>query len=114
VLLGLFAAVAVVLAAVGIYGVMSYIVLGRLNEMKIRIALGATPPQVRRLVVGQGLRVAAIGLGFGVGGAMLLARASSSVFYAPVSDPVTFVAVPVILGAVAFVASYLPARKATS
>jgi predicted permease len=114
VLLTAFAGVAVVLAAVGIYGVMSYIVLGRLHEMKIRIALGATPPQVRRLVLGQGLRVAAIGLGFGVGGAMLLARVSSSVFYAPVSDPVTFIAVPVILGAVAFIASYLPARKATS
>jgi len=114
VLLTAFAGVAVVLAAVGIYGVMSYIVLGRLHEMKIRIALGATPPQVRRLVVGQGLRVTAIGLGFGVAGAMLLARASSSVFYAPVSDPITFVAVPIILGAVAFVASYLPARKATS
>ena len=113
VLLGVFAVVAVVLAAVGIYGVMSYIVLGRLNEMKIRIALGATPPQVRRLVVGQGLRVAGIGLGFGVAGAMLLARASSSVFYAPVSDPLTFITVPVLLALVAFIASYLPARKAT-
>ncbi len=114
VLLGVFAAVAVVLAAVGIYGVMSYIVIGRLHEMRIRIALGATPPQVRRLVVGQGLRVAGAGLAVGVAGAVLVARASSTVFYAPVTDPLTFVAVPLGLGLIAVVASYLPARKATS
>jgi putative ABC transport system permease protein len=112
-LLSAFAAIALALAAVGIYGVMSYSVSRRTHEIGIRIALGAERSSVLRLVVGQGTRVAAIGAVAGVIAAFALTRMMSKLLYgiAP-SDPITFVVVTVVLCAVAVVASYLPARRA--
>jgi putative ABC transport system permease protein len=114
VLLGTFAGIALSLAAVGIYGVMSYSVSRRTHEIGIRIALGAEPSSVLRLVVAQGARLAAIGAGVGVIAAFGLTRMMSKLLYgvAP-SDPATFVVVTLVLCAVAVVASYLPARRAT-
>jgi putative ABC transport system permease protein len=113
-LLAAFAAVAVVLAAVGIYGVMSYTVSRRTNEIGIRMALGANPRDVRRLIVGQGMAVAVGGAVVGLAGALGLTRLMSSLLYGVgASDPATFVAVSLFLGAVALAATYLPARRAT-
>lgn len=113
-LLSAFAAIAAALAAVGIYGVMSYSVSQRTNEMGIRIALGAERGGILRLVVGQGLRVAAAGAGVGVVGALLLTRLMSGLLYGVgATDPGTFIAVTLLLCAVAIVACYIPARRAT-
>jgi predicted permease len=114
VLLGVFAAIALLLAAVGIYGVTSYSVSRRTHEIGIRIALGAEPARVVRLVVAQGTRVAAVGAGVGVIAAFALTRLMSKLLYgvAP-SDPATFVVVTVTLCGIGMLASYLPARRAT-
>jgi putative ABC transport system permease protein len=112
--LGAFAAVAVLLAAVGIHGVMSYAVSRRTNEIGVRMALGATPAAVLRLVVGQGLALALAGAVAGVVGALGLTRLMSGLLYGvQASDPATFVAASVFLGAVALAASYFPARQAS-
>lgn len=113
-LMGVFAAVALTLAAIGIYGVLSYSVSQRTQEIGIRMALGARPAQVRGIVVGQGLVLAAIGIAAGIGGAFGLTRLlDSMVFGVSVRDPFIFVVVPVTLGLVAVLAGYLPARRAT-
>lgn len=114
VLLGTFAAIALTLAAVGIYGVMSYSVSCRTHEMGIRIALGANPMGVVRLVVGQGVRLAGIGAVVGVVAAFGLTRLMSKLLYgvAP-SDPLTFALVTLVLCFVGVLASYIPARRAT-
>jgi putative ABC transport system permease protein len=113
-LLGTFAAVALVLAAVGIYGVMSYVVSLRTREIGIRIALGATRTEVLRMVVWQGVAVAAVGAAAGWLGALAISRLMDSLLYeVSATDPTTFALVPLVLGAVAAVASYLPARRAT-
>jgi predicted permease len=115
VLLTAFAAIALALAAVGIYGVMSYSVSRRANEIGIRIALGAEPGGVVRYIVSDGLRIAAAGAGVGLVGAFALTRLMEKLLYGVgATDPLTFVVVPLTLGAVAFVASYLPARRAAS
>jgi len=114
VLLGTFAAIALTLAAVGIYGVMSYSVSRRTHEMGIRIALGANPMSVVRLVVGEGVRLAAIGSVVGIVAAFGLTRLMRGLLYATApSDPVTFGAVTLVLCGVGVLASYLPARRAT-
>jgi putative ABC transport system permease protein len=113
-LLGAFAAVAILLAAVGIYGVMSYSVSRRTNEIGIRMALGAKPSDVVRLIVGHGMLVALGGAVVGLAGALGLTRLMSSLLYGVgASDPATFLAVSLLLGAVALAASYIPARRAT-
>ncbi|MCH7716704.1 MAG: ABC transporter permease [Gemmatimonadetes bacterium] len=109
-----FAALALVLAAVGIYGTMSYVVGERRREMGIRIALGAAATSVTGLVVRQGLLLAALGMVVGIGGAAVATRLLESfLFGVTTTDPLAFVLGVVVLGGVAIVASYIPARRAT-
>ena len=113
-LFGLFAAVALVLAAVGIYGVMNYSVSRRTREIGIRISLGASQSAVLRMVVRQGMMQALAGTAAGIVGALLLAKLMTGMLYGVrPNDPVTFGGVMVVLGLVALLASCLPARKAT-
>jgi predicted permease len=113
-LLGLFAALAVVLSAVGIYGLLAYLVSQREAEIGIRIAIGAPRASVLWLVLGQGLRLAGAGLVLGVAVALVLARLLASLLHGiQPRDPVTFAAAPLALLAAALLASYLPARRAT-
>jgi predicted permease len=109
-----FAALAVVLAAVGIYGVLSYVVRRRGREIGIRVALGAEASDVVRLVVGQGMRPALLGIGVGLAAALALGRVLSSLVYGvSPTDPATFAGVAALLGAVALAACLIPARQAT-
>jgi putative ABC transport system permease protein len=112
-LLSLFASIALVLSAIGIYGVMAYTTTQRQHEIGIRVALGANARDVLRLVVGQGMRLVAIGLLLGVAGAWLLSRVlTSQLFGITTRDPVTYASVAALLAIVALTASYLPARRA--
>jgi len=113
-LLTAFALLALLLAAIGIYGVMSLQVNGRLGEFGVRLALGAAPRQVLRLVLMQGLGLAAIGFGIGLAGALLLTRfLRSLLFEVEPFDPPTFALVSVVLAGVTLLACYLPALRAT-
>ncbi|HSE37167.1 MAG TPA: FtsX-like permease family protein [Blastocatellia bacterium] len=112
-LLGVFAGVALILASVGIYGVMSYSVTERTHEIGIRMALGAKQRDVLALVVRQGLILALVGVAIGLAVALALTRVMSSLLYGvTATDLSTFLIVPLILALVALVASYLPARRA--
>lgn len=113
-LLGVFAALALILAAVGVYGVMAYSVTLRTRDIGIRMALGARPSDIFKLVVGQALILALIGLGLGLILAVASTRVMSSLLYGVRTfDPVTLGATSLLLLAVALLASYLPARRAT-
>jgi predicted permease len=112
-LLGIFAASALVLAMIGIYGVMSYTVARRAQEIGIRMALGAARGEVLRLVVGNGMALIAVGLALGVGAAVMLTRLMSTLLYGVrPTDPIAFGAAAVVLGAVALVACVVPASRA--
>jgi putative ABC transport system permease protein len=113
VILALFGALALVLAAAGIYGVASYSVSRRTQEIGLRMALGAQRGDVLRLVVGQGIRLTAIGIAVGLAGALLLTRSLSGLLYGVgTADPATFAAVPAVLAAVGLAACYVPAHRA--
>jgi putative ABC transport system permease protein len=111
-LLGSFAALALVLAAVGIYGVMAYLVTQRTREIGIRMALGAQQKDVLQLVLGHGAKLTLIGVAIGVAGALALTDLLRSLLFGvSVTDPVTFLAVATLLATVALTACYLPARR---
>ncbi|HXM48789.1 MAG TPA: ABC transporter permease [Pyrinomonadaceae bacterium] len=113
-LLGLFALLAMILAATGIYGVMSYSVAQRTQEIGVRMALGARPFDVLKLVVRQGMMLALIGVIVGLAGALALTRVMSSLLFGVTErDPITFVAVAALLIVVAFISCFVPAHRAT-
>jgi ABC-type antimicrobial peptide transport system permease subunit len=108
-----FAVSALALAAVGLYGVVAYSVTQRVREFGVRIALGAEPSEIRRLVLRNASTITACGAALGLGGAVVLVRIIDSLlFHTPPFDPVNFVAAAVVLFGVALTASYLPARRA--
>lgn len=109
-----FAGIALLLAAIGIYGVISYSVTQRTAEVGVRIALGARPADVLRLIIAQGMRPVIAGIVVGLAGAWLTARLIRGLLFGvSASDPLTFVVVPVFLAGIALLATYIPARRAT-
>jgi ABC-type antimicrobial peptide transport system permease subunit len=111
--LGIFAALAMLLTAVGLYGLISYSVAQRTHELGIRMALGGEPRDMLRLIVGQALRLAAFGIGIGLIAAFALTHLlSSMLFGVSAADPVSYLAVVGLLLAVVVVACYVPARRA--
>jgi putative ABC transport system permease protein len=115
ILVGFFAGAALLLAVVGLYGVMAHSVVRRAAEIGVRIALGATRANILRLVLAQGVRVTAIGVILGIAGSLALTRAIRSLLFGlDPADPATFAAVALLLIAVAFLACYLPARRASN
>jgi predicted permease len=113
VLLGIFAVIALSLAAIGIYGVISYSVSQRTHEIGIRMALGAQPGNILKLVLGQALILVAAGIAIGLSGALILTRVLASLLYGVSNtDRLTFLLTPLLLAGIAMLASYLPARRA--
>jgi putative ABC transport system permease protein len=113
-LLSIFAGVALVLASVGLYGVMNYSATQRTHEVGIRMALGATRADIMRLVVGNGMLLTLIGIGIGVAASLMLTRVMANLLFGvTATDLPTFVGVSVVLAAVALIANYIPARRAT-
>jgi putative ABC transport system permease protein len=113
-LLGVFAAMALLLAAIGIYGVTSYSFNQRAHEIGIRLALGAQRMHILHMVIGEGMRVVAVGLAIGLMGAAALTRfVRTMLFDVSPFDPITFAAISATLAAVAFIACLVPAQRAT-
>jgi ABC-type antimicrobial peptide transport system permease subunit len=113
-LMSVFGGVSLLLAAIGIYGLMAYSVEQRTQEIGIRVALGAEPDDVRRMVMKQGVTLAFLGIVIGLGAAFALAKQLQSfVFGVTVWDPLVFVSIPLVLALVAVIAVWLPAQRAT-
>jgi putative ABC transport system permease protein len=113
-LLGLFALVALILAGVGIYGVIAYTTAQRLREIAVRMALGAQSKDVLKLIIGQGIRLSLAGLLLGLGGALSLTRVMKTLLFGiSATDPLTFAVIALLLMAVALLACWIPARRAT-
>jgi predicted permease len=113
-LLSIFAGLALLLAAIGIYGVIAYSVTQRTHEIGVRIALGAERGDVLRLLLGQGMVLAGLGIGLGIAGALALTRLLESyLFRVQPTDPIALSSTALLLGAVAMLTSYIPARRAT-
>ena len=111
---GLFGALALVVAIVGLYGVISYSVSQRSHEIGIRLALGAQIGDISKLILAQGMRLVVIGTSVGLFGAFAFTRILSSLLYGvSATDPVTFIGVALLLAVVALFACYIPARRAT-
>jgi putative ABC transport system permease protein len=114
ILFGVFAAVALALASIGVYGVMAYSVSERTREIGVRVALGAQRRDVLKLVIAQGMALTMIGAGIGLGAALALTRLMQSMlFEVSATDPLTFAGLAALLSVVAMLACYLPARRAT-
>jgi len=112
-LFAVFAGGALLLAVIGIYGVMAFLVQTRTHEIGVRMALGATARDVFRLIVGRGMKLTAVGVAIGVGGAIALTRLMHSLlFNTSATDPFTFILISVLLSLAAFFACYIPARRA--
>ena len=112
-LLALFAGLALSLAAVGVYGVTAYMAVQRTHEVGVRVALGARPADIVRLLLGEGLRVGLVGVTVGVASALVLTRVMQNLLYGVgASDPLTFLVASAMLIAITLAACYLPARRA--
>ena len=112
-LITIFGGVALLLAVVGLYGVMAFVVSQRTREVGIRLALGGQPRQLVIQLLGEGLRLAAAGIALGLAASLMISRALSGLLFGiTAADPLTYLAIGVLLLAVALAASYLPARRA--
>ncbi len=112
-LISIFAGIALLLASIGLYGVISYSVRQRTREIGVRIAFGADEKNIVRLVVGRGMALGLMGVGVGIVAAFVATRTVSSLFYGVSAiDPITFLGIPLLLVAVTVIASYVPARRA--
>jgi ABC-type antimicrobial peptide transport system permease subunit len=112
-LMAIFGSLALVLAAVGVYAVMAYAVAQRVREIGVRIALGARPGNILKLIIGQAMLLTAVGVSIGVAGAFLLSSAIAGLLYGvTAADPVTFIGIPALLVAIILVACFIPARGA--
>jgi ABC-type antimicrobial peptide transport system permease subunit len=113
-LLSSFAGIALLLAVVGIYGVISYVVSSSTQEVGVRMALGAQKDDLLKMVIGNGIRLVLVGMAIGIAGALVLTRLLSSLLFGVArTDPATFVVVALLLLSTALLACYIPARRAT-